>query len=178
MREFKVTKKSQYDALKEFISATVFYSLFIIFLLIALLLYSEFKIKEMTIILLCVLIPYVFYYLYPVVTIHLNYLKNAVYQVVVLSQNQIKLDNTNYISDNIKKIDIYASYIYFAGGNGTYYTAHEGTYYRVDFFLVSGERIHLSSLYGQDLYTYIKECFVNTPIIEHKLLFVPKYLIN
>lgn len=115
MKEFKVTKQTQKIALKDFLNATIFYLCFIVFLLIILLLYSDLNTKELIIVLLCGLIPYLIFYLYPVLTIHLNYLKNAVYQSVVLSKNQIKLDNTTYVSKNINKIDVYASYSYFAG---------------------------------------------------------------
>src|SRR5690606_25522402 len=118
MIEFKVSKKSQYDALKEFINTTIFYLCFTIFLLILLIVYSEFGILEITIVLLMGLIPYAIFFLYPIAIIHSNYLKNAIYQVIELSENQIKIDSILYTSDNIKKIDVYASYSYLAGGSG------------------------------------------------------------
>ena len=87
------------------------------------------------------------------------------------------MNNAVYISENIESIDVYASYVYFAGGSGTNWSVHEVAYYRIEILLDSCSKITLTSLYGYDLYFYIKEYFPETTIIEHRLLFVPSYWI-
>ena len=177
MSVFKVTRETQKQVLKDFIYTTIFYLCFALFISLYLVFESDFIFQEIVLVLLLGFLPYAYFFLYPVLTIHLNYLKHAVYQTVVLSDSTIQLDNMIYKSDSILKIDVYGSHVYFAGGSGTTWSSHEVAYYRIEFHLDNSQKICLTSLYGKDLYPSIKECFVGTTILEHKLLFVPSYWI-